>query len=157
MVHFSWTKKMLRAQLCSVSTQLRLYKWKWFIWFFGYHTLGQVEFFIKNPAACTPKNLCWTRSRHIILTALAASQSVTCLREHSTGLTQNKLTSASFSQKPIKLIVGHIIRPTVRVRWRIVNECSGRGKAQRLTGTEKHTNHPLYLDEVLFPLKNSKH
>lgn len=36
--------------------------------------------------------------------------------ERSTGLTQDVLTSASFSQKPIKLIVGRIIRPTDRAR-----------------------------------------
>lgn len=132
-------------------------KAKWFIVYFGYGTLGQVEFFVKYPAVRSPKNLCWSRSRHIILTAPAASQGVTCLREHSTGLTQNMLTSASFSQKPIKLNVGHIIGPTVRVRWRIVNECGGRGKAQRLTGTESHTYQTLRLDWRLFCHKNNKY
>lgn len=132
-------------------------KVKWFIVYSGCHALGRVEFFVKNPAARTPKNLRWTHSRHIIPTALAASQRVTCLREHSTGLTQNMLTSASFSQKPVKLIVGHIIRPTVGVRWRIINDCKRRGKAQSLAEMENHTNLPLCLDKVLFSLKNSKH
>lgn len=116
---------------------------------------GQVDFFVKDPTACAPESLHRACSRHIVLTALAASQCVTCLRAHSTGLTQNMLTSASFSQKPIKLIVGHIIRLTDRVRWRIVNECRTGGKTRRLIGTEYHTNQRPSLDEALFPLKNN--
>lgn len=112
------------------------------MWFSGYfwYRAGRVRsgglLCQGSKDACAPESLHRARSRHIVLTALAASQSVTCLREHSTGLTQNMLTSASFSQKPIKLIVGHIIRLTDRVRWRIVNECRTGGKTRQLIGTE---------------------
>lgn len=153
-MHFSWIKTLHITTVfnfnCIKIIQMKV---MCFIGYFRYHASGQVESFVKNPTVWAPKSLHWAHSRHIVLTALAASQSVTCLREHSTGLTQNMLTSASFSQKPIKLIVGHIIRLTDRVRWRIVNECRTRGKTQRLTETENHTNQPPSLDDIIFQRK----
>lgn len=57
-----------------------------------------------------------------VFTAEEESLSVVWMKgEHSTGLTQDMLTSASFSQKPIKLIVGRIIQTTDRARGPIVN------------------------------------
>lgn len=63
----------------------------------------------------------------IVFTNKVATYSVVWLQEHSTGLTQNMLTSASFSQKPIKLTVGSIIQHTSRARWWGINTCSARG------------------------------
>lgn len=78
----------------------------------SYCTSGQLEVFVKNQAVCM------MRSRFLfVFTTEGGSSSVARIRgERSTGLTQDVLTSASFSQKPIKLIVGRIIRPTDRAR-----------------------------------------
>lgn len=58
------------------------------------------------------KSLGRTHSQfHFVFTTEAGTSSVAWIRGvHSTGLTQNMLTSASLSQKPIKIIVGRIIR-----------------------------------------------
>ncbi len=97
----------------------------------------------KSSSVCVcvcvkPRKLCRTHSKFFfVFTTEAGSRSAAWTGgEHSTGLTQDMLTSASFSQKPIKLSVGRIIRPTDRARWPIVN--SGEEEEKKKNGPNLH-------------------